>query len=137
MVRAVQAAKVQLDVPANDLRALGERLQLSIQLTRNRLDTIKLPRARIRALRVLDRAEYMFATLSQTVQTVDRMKGFLERGFGLDVNTLFAMAGGGEQLARVSTHSAMVLVNAGIERTLNELATVNAALDKENENVKT
>jgi len=134
MVRAVHAAKVQLDAPANDLRILGERLQLSIQLTRNRLDTIKLPRKRLHALRTLDRAEYMFTTISQTVQTVDRMSGFLKNNFGLDIDGLFALTGDKEYVARVSTRSAMLLVNEGISRALKELSALNESLDKESKN---
>jgi len=136
MTRALKKQTVQLEIPAHDLRILGEKLQQSIQLTRARIPFIKYPRARLKAIRALDRAEYMFNTLSTTAQTIDRMKTFLENGFGLNINKLFALAGRGEYASRVTTYSAMTLVNTGIERTLDELAAINAALDKENENVK-
>lgn len=134
MGRVVKLEKVELTEPVNDLRSLGEKLQVAIQLTRGRIDTIKNPRTRLKTLRVLDRAEYMFMTISQTVQTVDRMKGFLERGFGLNIDSLFALTGKNEHIARVSTHGAMVLVNTGISHSLNELAEINLALDKEVKN---
>jgi hypothetical protein len=122
---------IQLSVPAKDLRDLGEKLQQSIDLTGARLHQVKNPRLRLRAKHALDRANYMFGVMAQTVQTVDRVKTFLLNGFGLDVDQLLSMAGDHEQSVRASTYSAMLLMNEGIDRVLNELSSLNSAMDIE------
>ena len=133
MAQSSQPVKVTLEKPTKDLRALGEKLQQAIQLTRARLPEAKLPRERLRVIKSLDHAEYMYTMISNTCQTVERMGGFLQRGFGLDMDALFALAGGNEKAARVSTYSAMVMVNQGISLALKDLSRVNEILDKEKE----
>lgn len=125
---------VTLNEPTDDLKLLGEKLQQSLQFTRSRIPDIKNHDLKRQACHTLDRANYMFHTLSQTVQTVDRMQGFLESNFGLSIDEIFALADENEYFARVSTRSAMVMVNQGISSVLTDLAKVNVAIDKENQN---
>jgi len=122
---------VRFEQPIDDLTVLGQKLQQAIVLTKARLPFIKGDRLKRKARFSLDQAQDMFITLSGTVQTVDRMTRFLEQGFGLSVDDLFELAENDEHAARISTHSAMVLVNNGIKLVLNDLAEVNAAIDKE------
>jgi hypothetical protein len=128
--------KVTLEKPTKDLRALGEKLQQEIAYTRNRIPGIKLHPLKLVTLRTLDRAERMFYTIGQNVQMVDSMRKFLEINCGCNVDALFAFAGEGEQAARISTHSVMVMVNKGIELVLDDLRKVNLMLDKENDHGK-
>jgi hypothetical protein len=127
----VARKKTELAKPADDLRDLGEKLQQALILTKARLPYIEDDLLKRRAAHAVDRAHDMFHTMSTTVQTIERMKHFLEQGFGLDVDDIFAMTGKNEAAARVSTHSAMVLVNQGISTVLADLTKVNAAIDRE------
>jgi hypothetical protein len=136
VVNSSKPVKVTLEKPTKDLRALGEKLQQEIAYTRNRIPNIKVQHTRLVALRALDDAERMFFTIGQNVQLVDSLRKFLESGWGLNVDALFACAGEAEMAARVSTHSIMVMTNKGIELVIDDLRKLNLVLDKENEHGK-
>lgn len=116
-----------------DLRELGVRLQHQLGMTVDRLNSIKSPDLRRRTLHVLDRGQYMFKTLSTTVQTTERLRVFMEKSFGVTLEDIFSMAGGGEYAVRVSAKQAMMLVNDGIALTLEDLVKINREIDKEHE----
>lgn len=126
--------KVALQEPTAELRLLGEKLQFALESTIDRLGSIRSPVLRRRAIHSIDRAQYMFTSLSKIAQTTDRIAGFMQDHFGLSVDDIFDMMGRNEYAARVSTHSTLVLLNEGIRMTLKDLSIVNADIDKENEN---
>lgn len=130
-LQSTRCKKITLEKPSTDLRALGITLQQSVQLLQARLLNIKSAELKLEARRALERASYMFKTVSDTVTVVDRLKGVLESDFGLDLNDIFSMAGESEYMARVTTRSAMVMLNRGIEAAIQDLAKINRKIDKE------
>lgn len=131
MARRKKTALVSFHEPIADLTALGESLQQSLDLTVARVPQIKSPELKLRTRRALDKANYMFRVIGQTVTTIEKMRNFLQQSFCLDVDAIFALAGKDEYVARVSTHSGMMLVNNGIRLVIDELAEVNVEIDKE------
>jgi hypothetical protein len=134
--RSKKSVPVAFDKPIVELRKLGESLQQTLALTTARVPNIKNPMLKLRTVRALDRAGYMFRVMSNTVQTVERVAHFLENGFGLSVSRMLEFSGEHEPFIHASTYSAMLLVNEGIYRVLHELNDVNKAIDQEAKNEK-
>ncbi len=115
--------------PVADLVQLGEKLQQAIQLTQQRVHGIKNPRLKFNAMRTLDRANYLFRVMSQTVQTTNQVTLFLDAGFNLNVKSIIALAGKHSEPLHGAIYSGMLLVNEGIHRVLLELSEVNNSID--------
>lgn len=122
-------------LPVSELADLGEKLQQSIVLTRLRVEKLPSSRTRARSKRTLDSAEKLFVHVSQTVHATAGLAGFVEKAFGLTVGDLFA-ATGNERLARGAAYTGMVAVISAVKKAIDELAAVNAAIDKEVTNGK-
>lgn len=118
------------DLPTPELRDAGEKLQQSIRLLQLRLVKYPATRIKMRALKVLGHAEKLFMQTSHVVMMTTSLTSFLEKAAGLTVDELFMMTGS-ERLARSATYASMAALNDAIRRTIDELATVNAALDDE------
>jgi hypothetical protein len=136
MRQRTKKSAVQFREPVDDLIKLGESLQLSLDYTVARYQHIKSADLKLQTRRVLDKANYMFRVIGQTVTTIESMRKFLQQSFCMDVDAIFALAGKDEYAARVSTHSGMVLVNNGIRIVIDELEKLNVAIDKEHEHEK-
>jgi hypothetical protein len=122
--------KVALAEPVNDLRTLGIQLQATLDSTTAKLAGIKSPALKLRAVRMVDNGRFLFNTMSHVVQTTDGLLSFLIRHLQVDINDVFAMTGY-KKNARVTTHSAITLVNVGVRHVLNELSIVNREIDNE------
>jgi len=118
------------NVPVQDLRALGEKLQQSIVLTRIRLAQLPATRTKTKAVRALTSADVLFVHVSQLVQAVSGMRLFMDKAFGIALDDLFALSGH-PKMAKGAVYAGTAAINEMVKRTIDELAAVNAALDKE------
>lgn len=118
------------NLPANDLRSLGEKLQQSIVLTRLRIAPLVSSRARAKASCVLDSAEKLFIHVSQLVQAISRMQNFISKAFDVSLDDIFSLSGN-PKLAKGAVYAGTLAINELVKRSIDELAAVNAALDKE------
>jgi len=135
-VKKTSGAPAAFHKPVADLVQLGEKLQQSIQLTQQRVQSIKNPRLKFNAMRTLDRANYLFRVMSQTVQTTNQVVSFLDAGFNLNVKSILALTGKYAEPMHGAIYSGMLLVNEGIHRVLLELSEVNNSIDAEVRNGK-
>lgn len=119
-----------LDLPIDELKYVGQKLQQSLMLTRLRTAEIKNPRLKARTARTLHDAGLLFDHLSNTVMASSRLLGFMEKLSGMSVNDMFA-ATGHERVATGATFIGIELVNDAVRKTINRLAAVNADIDKE------
>lgn len=119
-----------MNVAADELKVLGEKLQQAIVLTRMRLAGLPNSRVKARGNRALEHSDKMFAHVSQLVMAASGMKVFLEKAFGVSVADLF-VASGHPKLAQGATYAGTAAIIELVKRTIDELAAVNAALDRE------
>ena len=134
MARAARKSNgtpVAFQKPVADLVQLGEKLQQSIELTRQRVANIRNPRLKFNAMRTIDRASYLFRVMGQTVQTTNQVVSFLDAGFNLNVKSILALAGKYQEPLHGAVYSGMLLVNEGIHRVLLELSEINNSIDAE------
>ena len=117
-------------LPVAELASLGEKLQQAIVLTRMRLANSINGRLKARGARVVREADKLFTHLSQVVSTAQGLSGFLSKAMGLGIDDLFAYTGR-PRAARGLAYAGVVAANEAVKNALNELAAVNAALDKE------
>lgn len=117
-------------LPSAELKALGEKLQQAIVLTKMRVEGLKPSRVQAKASRIMTSAEKLFVHVAQVVHATQGLAGFLEKTLGVTVDDLFSMTGK-DRLARGTAYAGMAAVNELVKRQIDELAAVNAAIDEE------
>lgn len=117
-------------LPVDELRDLGVKLQQSIVLTRARVNALEPSRTRARAQRTIENADKLFGHLATVSMAAQGLAGFLKQAMGVNVDELFAVTGS-PRAARGIAFAGVHAANAVVKDSLNELAAVNAALDKE------
>jgi hypothetical protein len=117
-------------LPTPELRDLGVKLQQAVVLTRIRAEQLPACRVKARATRVVENADKMFTHLSAVAQATSAFAGFLGRAMGISIDDLF-MYTGKPKIARGVAYAGVSAVNEAVKDTINELAAVNAAIDKE------
>lgn len=122
-------------LPTAELADLGEKLQQAIVLTRMRLEPMPASRVKARGGRVIDHATRLFWHVSRLAQASAAMAGFLEKAMNVTVEDLFAYTGK-PKIARGVAYAGVSAANDAVRNCLNELAAVNAAIDKEVKNGK-
>lgn len=127
---------VNLSEPVDDLRKAGVQLQDALTFTRTRLDRIRNKSLLIEALRVIDRTEYVFITVSRTVQMVESTRRILTNNFGLGANDILTLMGCDRYTASITAKGAIDLVNNSVRLALADINRMNMTLDKEFENAK-
>jgi hypothetical protein len=117
-------------LPTDELASLGEKLQQSMVLTRMRLAPMHASRVKARGERVVSHATQLFLHVSRLVQASTAMAGFLEKALGVTVEDLCAFTGK-PKIARGVAYAGVSALNDAVGNCLNELAVINAAIDKE------
>jgi len=121
-----------IELQTDELKRLGEKLQQSIVLTRMRLATSKSDRIVARGRRVLENADKLFQHISQLVQAASGIRIFLERAFGVTVADLMDVTDY-PRLAHGVAYTATTAINEIVKRNIDDIAAINAALDKDEE----
>jgi hypothetical protein len=119
-----------LSAPVNDLHLLGIQLQGMLDSTAVRVAGIKSPSLKLRALRAMDSGRFLFKTLSNLVQTTDGLLTFLIRHMDINIDDIFSMTGN-KKNARITTRSALTMVNVGVQHIVDELIIINREIDNE------
>ena len=117
-------------LPTSELKDLGEKLQQAIVLTRMRIEPMAASRVKARATRVLEHADKLFRHLTQVVMATNSLAGFLTKAMGVTVDDLFAYTGH-PKIARGAAFAGVSAANDAVRQAIDELAAVNAAIDRE------
>lgn len=117
-------------LPTFELQELGEKLQQAIALTRMRVASLPATRVKARASMTMAHADRLFRHLTLVVQSANSLTSFLTEAMGVTVEDMFAYTGR-PKIARGVAFAGVSAANDAVRNVLNELAAVNAAIDKE------
>lgn len=118
-----------VELPVDELKRLGEKLQQSIVLTRIRAGAQKSSRIKARAERVVRSTDELYRHVSDIVATSTRLTGFMQKALGITVDDIFGMTGH-ERAARGAAYTGMALVIRSVESAIDELARVNKDMEE-------
>lgn len=117
-------------VAVSRLRELGTILQNQLNESQIIRAGITSKRELARHDRVVNQARGLFDEVTRSVQAVVQVTELL-RGFNISPDDLFGYLGSYENIGRGASNTAMMLLNRRIERTIEELLTVNAGVKNE------
>lgn len=119
-------------LPLDDLQRLGEKLQQALLITRARLHKVQRLRLKVQAQRVVDRSDSVFHNITVAVQLTQHTADLLRKAFGVTYDDLLELTGN-HRAAHGLSYTGLTLLNKAIEKSIDDLAKVNAAIDKEQE----
>jgi hypothetical protein len=115
----------------SDLRALGVKLQGLIVQSRARLTRIADVNKNYQMRKSLTNAEYVFNTISATIQTTQRIEDFMQEKFGFGLTPVLKAAGYDPKKARHTQKNILHVLNKSVEFVIDDLTKANAQVDLE------